>query len=302
MRLQSPLLAAFVAGLLSLLPACDRGASGGSGTPSAPAPSVPLKLDSAAVIGASVSAGAEINLPGLPPRMFGGDATLADVLAAATDGPTPASHADMMFFARPAEIAEKQLAAVRTARPQIVFAIDYLFWHAYGGPMTPAARRELFERGLSRLASLDSTLVIADLPDMSHAVGSMLAKFQVPPSELLAEFNRRLESWAAERSNVVLLRLAPTVADAMNGRPATLGGHTFDASASRALLTNSGLHTSIDGQVCLGLECLDRLRASGKVPRTSSWTTDIEQIKRRLTEAKLAAAAARKQAEPASSP
>lgn len=284
-----PLLNALVLAAATCLGAgCDRGASGrapaapGSVTP---AP-VPLRLDAVAVIGASVSAGAEVSLPGLPPKMFGGDATLADVLAAATESPTPPSFADMMFFARPSEIAEKQLAAVREIRPRIVFAIDYLFWHAYGGPMSDAARRRLFAKGLERLGSLDATLVVADLPDMSHAVGSLLSSVQVPPSDLLEEFNRDLERWASERSNVVLVRLRQTVADAMAQRPTSLGGHIFDGAAARGLLTPNGLHTTADGQVCLGLECLRRLREAGIVPAHSVWTTGLDTIKQRIIEAK----------------
>lgn len=289
--------AAILSSLVLVLPlaACDRGGqpSASAATaraPAAPAP-VPLQLGDAVVIGASVSAGAEVSLPGLPPQMFGGDANLADALAAATQGPAPASFADIMFFMHADENARKQLDAARSRNPKVVFAIDYLFWHAYGAPLSDDARRALFEEGLKRVGSFSCPVVVADLPDMSHAIGQMLMKSQAPSAALLDELNARLDAWAKDKPNVVVVHLRETVKNAMASGRVTLGGHTFEGPDARALLVANGLHATADGLIAIALESLDELNTKRLLPPGATWDRDAGAIKRRLTETKLAAKA-----------
>lgn len=285
------MLAVASAALLWIPAGCERAAgSGGStsaGKPAAPA-SVPLDLRAAVVIGASVSAGAEVTLPGLKPKMLQGDATLADVLAAIAPAGGPSGFADMMFFARPDKVAESQLAAALGMQPRIVFAIDYLFWHAYGARMSSDQRRSMFDKGLARLDQFTCPIIVADLPDMSHAVGKMLMAPQVPPKALQDELNQKLEAWAAERPRVVLLRLRDVVAKAMKNQPVELGGQSLDGAQARGLLTPSGLHTTAEGSILLALECLGQMKDRGLIEANATWPTDVAAIKARLTETKLA--------------
>lgn len=207
------------------------------------------------VLGASVSAGAEVSLPGFPPAVLEGHANFADVLAAMIGEQSAkdsglVSLASWRFFMDPTTMAELQIGkAKERAGARVVFAIDYLFWHAYGGGLSDDARRRTFEQGLERLASLPSTstIVVADLPDMTHAVGLMLTKDMVPSLELQAELNQRLERWAAEKehSNVLLLPLRRVVENAWNSRELELGGRTYKGERARGLLTNSGLHATL---------------------------------------------------------
>ncbi len=281
--------------LVASLAGCDRGghpaaAAATVKTPAAPAP-VPLKLDQTVVIGASVSAGAEVTLPGLPPQMFGGDADLADALAAATRGPAPADFADIMFFMNADANARKQLEEAKAVNPRFVFAIDYLFWHAYGSSLSDDARRALFDKGLERLGAFTCPVVVADLPDMSHAIGKMLMKSQVPSAAILDELNGKLDTWAKGRPNVVVVHLRDTVKNAMAGGKVTLGGRTFEGPAARGLLVTNGLHATADGLIAIALECLDDLKARGLLPAGAAWDHDAAAIKTRLTQARLAAEA-----------
>jgi hypothetical protein len=280
-----------------LIAGCDRGGQTASAAPAAKAPAaapVPLKLGDAVVIGASVSAGAEVTLPGMPPQMFGGDANLADALGAATQGPAPASFADMLFFMKADDAAAKQLDAAKATNPKIVFAIDYLFWHAYGAPLSDEQRRKLFDKGLARLATLTCPVVVADLPDMSHAIDKMLTKGQVPSLAIQDELNSKLEAWAKDRKNVVLIHLRDTVKGAMGSQTVTLGGTKFEGAAARGLLVANGLHCTADGLIAVTLECLDQMKARGVIPAASSWDHDAAAIKQRLAETKLAASKAKK--------
>ena len=176
--------------------------------------------------------------------------------------------------------------------PKIVFAIDYLFWHAYGFSPDDDHRRERFRRGLERLASLppSTTIVVADLPDMTHAIGLMLSKPMVPSVELQEELNAALAAWAPkpDRTNVLIVPLRETVANAWASKPVTLGGKTYEGEASRGLLTNSGLHSTADGLIALSQEILDQLRVKGKLPEGAKWERDRAVVLQRLGEAKKA--------------
>lgn len=274
---------------------CDQGggpeASGATAkAPGVPAPT-PLNLGGAVVIGASVSAGAEVTLPGLPPQMFGGDADLAGALAAATEGPTPTDLADIMFFMDANAKARKQAEEAKSRSPTFVFAVDYLFWHAYGSPLSDEARRALFDKGLERLGAFTCPVVVSDLPDMSHAIGKMLMKSQVPSGALLDELNARLDSWAKGKPNVVILHLRDTVKNAMAGGRVTLGGRTFEGPDARGLLVANGLHATADGLIAICLECLNDLKARGLLPPGAVWDHDANAIKDRLVKARLAAIA-----------
>lgn len=275
---------------------CDR--STPAATKSAPgsAAPVPLDLDGTVVIGASVSDGAEVALPGLPPKFLAGDANLADVLCAATGKAGPVCFADMMFFMNPNSVADRQLSAAKQRNPKLVFALDYLFWHAYGDRMDDAARTSLFERGLERLASFgpETTIVVADLPDMSHAIGQPMAlsKSQVPPVALQESLNRRLAEWAAAHPNVTVVPLRDTVAAAMGSGAVTLGGTRFEGTAARDLLTPSGLHATADGLIAVAMEALDRLKSAGRIPGNAVWERDPAVLTQRLVEAAKAARAA----------
>lgn len=263
-----------------LMTGCKRPAA----SPPPPPPPVPADLSRMVVIGASVSDGFGSLLPGREPRgLLPLGVKFADVLGAiAHEHAPPASHSSAMFFMDPEATAESQVRAAKAADPAAVIAIDYLFWHAYGA-MPEARRAEVFERGLSRLESIGApVIVVADIPDMAHAVGTMLFAAQVPKPATLGALNARLEEWAAARGNVVIVPLGRLVADAMGERPVTLGGREYEAS--RTLLTRDGLHATLAGEIAVALETLGCMKASGVLAGNTTWDEDPESITRRLEE------------------
>lgn len=256
-------------------------------------------LDGAVVIGASVSDGFGTTLSP-PPGPTGTPSSVvlvnfAEILAAVTgrDGPV-ASSTSSFFFQRPDATAEAQLAFAKSRAPKVVFAIDYLFWHSYGGGMREEDRPKALERGLARLSQIDAPIVIADLPDMSHAVGMMLSRSQVPKPETLAALNARIREWAEQRGNVIILPMSGVVADAAANKPVTLGGRTYAAGESRALLTAEGLHASVEGETGVAIEALDRLVAAGILDPSVPIERNIDSVKTRLLAMKMG-----KQANPA---
>lgn len=254
-------------------------------------------LAESVVLGASVSAGAEVSLPGYPMKVMPTDATLADVLWAITDCKPEADYASVYFFASAERNAESQITRAREARPKIVFAIDFLFWHVYGAkkgmsePLTDDERKALFERGLKRLEGFECPIVLADVPDMSHAISPFaLQKPQVPSKAALDAVNARLAEWAKGRKNVVILSLKDVVAKAMAVEKVQLGGRTYEGSEARDLLAPSGLHATLTGLVAVGIECLDRMQAAGVAPKDAAWERDPAKVKERLLKLKPAPA------------
>ncbi|MCA9312179.1 MAG: SGNH/GDSL hydrolase family protein [Phycisphaerales bacterium] len=246
---------------------------------------VPLTLSDAVVIGASVSAGYETYLAEAAPENRGG-VTLARVLGAVTGDAEPRSFANVLFFMNRRTIAEAQLNSVLALQPRIVFALDYLFWHAYGAGLSDAQRVEVFERGLERLERLGDgvPIVIGDLPEMSHAIGKILSAAEVPSVEVQEALNLRLREWAAERKNVVVLPVRATVAAAMAEGRVELGSGLYEGSAARGLLTDNGLHATVSGLIALALESLRELRGAGLLEPGAAWEEDAAEVRRVLIE------------------
>lgn len=290
--------------------------SAGVAPPPAPppsrAPSVAaaptLRLDSAVVIGASVSAGfgCVMRFETLPPATGepgGGEheaaappsqmcgIVLADVLAAtsADPGAKPASFATQRFFSRPEDFAEATLSKALDKHPTLVFAADYLFWHAYGwewGDKPEESRAAKFERGLKRLEKFGDTvpIVVGDLPDMRHAT-LMLRPGMVPEKETLAKLNVRLREWAAGRKNVVVLPLDTFVRSALAGQAVSMGGREWSVSDVQSWLQGDGLHATPEGTVALAIAMLHALDEAKLLPEGATWEHDPSKILKRIVPA-----------------
>src|SRR5690348_10717095 len=118
---------AFILGLL--VPIACSGAGGGSAGPAKSTRSF-SRID---VVGVSVSAG------------FGGG-VLADAMKAAAPGAEVTGAASVFMFRDAVGDGARQVDQVLAARPDLVLAIDFLFWHVYNS------------RGPDRLARLERGL------------------------------------------------------------------------------------------------------------------------------------------------
>jgi pimeloyl-ACP methyl ester carboxylesterase len=181
---------------------------------------------------------------------------LEAVLAATIthDGAAVRSSSDLMFFTDPFTHAEEQLAFARELQPTLVVALDYLFWFGYGAQNAERRvlggeeeRLALLEVGLGYLDGLDVPLVVGNFPDMSGAVGKMIMATQMPAPETLVLLNARLEAWAEERGDVVVLPLADIVASMQGGEAFEIGRHGWPPGSTRRLLHLDGLHPTLEG-------------------------------------------------------
>jgi hypothetical protein len=188
-------------------------------------------------------------------KAWGGD------LVKATTHPTLEMLA---MFTKPAKIGEKQVLAAKKAQPDLVCAIDFPFWFAYGyveGEEGPA-RRALLQQGLALLQQLTCPVLVGDLPDMQGAARRMLAPAQIPSPALLQELNQLLAAFVAEHKNVRLVPLAALVATMKDqGVVLPLAGGALQ-TAPGALLQGDRLHANRLGMAFLGLQLQSHLQAA----------------------------------------
>lgn len=176
----------------------------------------------------------------------------------------------LFFFTSPDSIGAKLVAQAKAADPTLVFAIDYLFWFGYGAAPSDEERLRHLDKGLALLEALSCPLMVGDIPDMSEAskpappggVPPLLGAEQVPSTEALAQLNRRIREWAAERKGVVVVPLADLIARLHEGAEIEIHGNRWAKGARGQLLGPDHLHPTLEGAIALWLAGLDRLVAA----------------------------------------
>lgn len=232
------------------------------------------------VIGASVSGGFEDG-PLFGAETQGESVPLQKVVKAWGDGELRVtSHPPMEMwnlFRDPSGIGKKEIELAKRREPDLVVAIDFLFWFAYGYTSgdEKAARRANFEVGLGLLDQLQVPIVVGDLPDMKGAATRMIRPAQIPDAEMLKELNERLRAWVAERERVTLVPLAGIVKQLKDdGVELPLAGGPLK-TPPKALLQEDGLHANRLGMALLGLrlqQALQQQFPEGHELRTQQWT------------------------------
>ncbi|MBI5502835.1 MAG: SGNH/GDSL hydrolase family protein [Deltaproteobacteria bacterium] len=193
-----------------------------------------LPFDRIAVIGASVSAGF-------------GSIRVAKALDETIRTPhETGDFAQVFFFQDPFGEGQRQVARAVEFRPTVVYALDFLFWYAYGSGWTLAEREHNVDLGLRQLERLDAPILVGDVPDMTGAADWMLDPAQIPPLPELAALNARIRAWAEGRPNVLLLPLSEWTAPLHATAPVVVDddGRTV---APRELMAPDGLHPNAAG-------------------------------------------------------
>ncbi len=242
--------------------------------------------DRIAVIGASVSDGFGVfvsdpaNAQAIPSAV-----NLSDVLRAAaptTSAPTTAPpttatpilhhYASGFFFSNPGSVGKSEIDRAIAAKPTLVLAIDFLFWYVYG---TVDASGEVMQDDAQRSANLETgfaqldrllvngtPVIIADIPDMSDAIGKMLSANQVPTPAALEAVNARITAWVATRPAVKLMKLRTLLAALKAGGVIEVAGRVWDPTTLGQLLQRDQLHPTFAGTVIIAAGLIDLARAN----------------------------------------
>ncbi len=261
--------------VLAALPLLAQGAS----PPAEPAATT--KKLHLRVIGASVSGGFEDG-PAFGAKEQGDSVTLQHVLTAwCGEHARVSTHATPEMtgmFLKPLEIGPAQVQGVAKAKADLVVAIDFPFWFAYGYVFDgdeAKARQELLAKGCELLAQLEVPVLIGDLPDMTGAAPRMLGKKQIPTPAVLAELNEQLAGFVRTHAKVRQVSLSQLV-QTMKEKGATLplaGGPLVTAPG--ALLQEDRLHATRLGMAYLGHVLQDAVRPmfpEGHALRSQVWT------------------------------
>jgi len=228
------------------------------------------------VIGASVSSGF-----GLPRGL---DAALEASLV--LEHEPVRAWASELFFLQPLQMGPTQVEQALAAEPSAVIAIDFLFWFGYGASNLAGApiasedeRLALLERGLACLEEIECPLVVGDFPDMSAAVGKMLAPAQMPALETLPRLSARVRAWAAERENVIVIPLAELVQRLRSREAIRMARHEWPAGTR--LLQPDDLHPTLEGLAGMAQLVADELVKRG-LARESDVTFDLAAVLAKL--------------------
>jgi len=232
------------------------------------------------IIGASVSGGFRDG-PMFGAEEQGDSVTLQHVLKRWADGEarvTTHNTVEMMaFFTKPLEIGASQMKLVKRRKPDIIVAIDFPFWFAYGYMRgdESKARKQRLAKGLLMLADLEVPVLLGDLPDMKGAAGRMLSPAQIPSKELLIELNAQLAAFVKAHDNVRLVQLSDMVHRMRNvGIALPLEGGPV-ATPKGAMQQADRLHATRLGMAYLGFTLQGTLAgafAEGHPLRQQKWT------------------------------
>ena len=220
-------------------------------------------FDKIAVIGASVSAGYGIDVDG-ERESRSSDAGLADIIEASlkTEHQKILARASSLFFMDPDANGKSAVKKATAHEPTLLVALDFLFWYGYGPVDSEDARLAGLDRGLDQLKGFTCPILLGDIPDMSislEAPAPMLRKEWVPAKETLAKLNERIEAYAKEHSNVVLVPIAALVGKIQRGDAFSLRGTNYEKGALIGMLQEDRLHATLEGTCALWVTALDTL-------------------------------------------
>ncbi len=174
------------------------------------------------------------------------------------------TRAHMAMFSDPQGLGERQVRQALRGQPDLVVAVDFLFWFGYGsvgrGDRGRESRLQLQAKGLELLDSLNCPIILGDYPDMSGADARILHPRMIPDEETLDELNRRLRDWAEERPRVRLFPLARWVKQLVEeGYPIPMEKGPAQ-TPPLYLLQSDRLHATRLGMAVLGFQVQDFAR------------------------------------------
>ena len=252
----------------------------------------PLPIERVAVVGASASAGFGIVvMKETPIGRIPGSWTLARTLRTASENSIVVSDlGTSTFFLSPQKTGKSLVNRAIRSKPDLIVAIDFLFWFCYGNQGANGqrmrdltGRMEMLEIGLALLDTYDGPIFVGDLPDMSGSIGRMLSRSMVPMPDELEALNARIHEWAGNRPRVRVFPLSMVMKKLKKGEGFAIGEYEWDEDLLARVLQRDQLHPSLDGQIAL-IQVLESLiledeELSSRVPALE---TDRDLLKAKI--------------------
>lgn len=264
-------------------------------TPAAQAIAAP-PIERVTTIGASATAGFGVYFWRFEGDRRVRDSTdLARMIRSASDDQVVVSNLGSgQFFMNPEGMGTLAVDRAMKQAPDLVVAIDFLFWFVYG-TVGPEARRmstheerlAMLERGLDvldRLVEAGIPVVVGDIPDMSKAGSTILMKGQVPPEKTRIAANRRIAAWLAERPTARFLSLARLQRLLAGDEAIEIEGGVVPESERTWLLQRDRLHPTVGGLAVIVNQLFAMLAEDGELgPRVPTHETGYGDQVERIT-------------------
>ena len=212
-------------------------------------PAVLERLAQIGIVGASQAAG------------FGTGVGFADTLDVVLRVPHQIHDSSVALMHLGAQrIGRLQITALELRRVSTVFAVDFLFWFAYGDKPLSQRRADLRE-GMAMLESLGVPVFVGDLPDVHGASQRMIGQHVIPPASELQVLNAQLRAWAEDRPEIVLLPLSSWMDAIRMETPVQLQGRRVTLRTGEGLQWDL-LHPTVLGQAVLTLLVVECVQAT----------------------------------------
>ncbi len=172
-------------------------------------------------------------------------------------------RADKFMFQTPVRTGQNQMRRVLRDDPNVLVAVDFAFWFAYGHQEDSGARLARLEQCLELLDAWQKPMLLGDIPDMTGASPRLLRPAQIPDAETQAALNKRLRGWATTRPHVTVVPLSSWVRELKVEGFAFVGqnGESLRAPAG-SLLQSDSLHVTRLGMVILASRLAEVLQAA----------------------------------------
>ncbi len=199
------------------------------------------------------------------------------------------SHTDLFFFAYSVQRGSQLVEQALADNPTLIVGVDFLFWFGYGqtnregNTLTSEEERlQLLEEGLMLLEQFTCPMVVGDFPDMTPAVGIMLAPTQMPASETLTALNQRLHEWANAKPHVRVFPLSRLVDSMRADQDFSIGSYEWPAGSSAKLLQPDQLHPTAWGLVAICQQIANDMTSDYPQQRERLFEFEPETILNRL--------------------
>jgi len=191
---------------------------------------------------------------------------------------------DQAMFLHAEQSGERQIERALRAEPDVVVAVDFLFWFGYSVRGGDRARRlALQDAGLAVLARVDRPLLVGDYPEMRDIDPRMLGPHAIPDAETLRLLNERLRAWAKERAQVSVFPLHDLLAKLRDEKCLVDFGERRYELEARALLQTDRLHVTRLGMAVLASHLTEALAAQAPhLPALQAAARTLPEVMRRL--------------------
>ena len=132
---------------------------------------------------------------------------------------------------------------------------------------------------------------------MRASVGKMLSVRQMPSPGTLKRLNERIDAWAAEHKNVVMVPMAEFLNDLRAGKSVKVDEISYPEGSLRTLLQRDELHPTLEGMVALTALSFFKLCERHKELSKDDFEMNPQLVKKRV---KAAVARSRKKQDKAS--